>query len=420
MDIIKLENYAKKVLERFPLVKKIGKRFYHSISYFLSKEKIICEGNIIKLTPNDGYEYFFGYYDKSPWDITDRYVLALRAKKTYKNVAPKESAQIVLIDTLNDNKITFLAKTKAWNVQQGCMLQWIGPKFDRYIIFNDFRNEKFCSVIYDIKKMKEIKILPMAIYDISCDGKYALSLDFTRLHRLRAGYGYSNIKEKDNSNCPNSTCIWKINIESGKIVDLIKYTDLNNFEHNEKMDGAKHKVNHIMIRPDGKRFMVIHRYIKKGKKYSRLLTMDNSGNNIYNLSDDVFVSHCFWKNNNDIISFLRKKKYGNHYYLLKDMSEKYKLLLSDLNTDGHCSYSKNLKYIVTDTYPNRKRLASLFLCKESGEYERIARFFSPFKYDNETRCDLHPRWNHNNNKICVDSVHEGKRGMYVIDLGDEV
>lgn len=42
--------------------------------------------------------------------------------------------------------------------------------------------------------------------------------------------------------------------------------------------------------------------------------------------------------------------------------------------------------------------------------------FAPFKYDNDTRCDLHPRWNHAGNRICFDSVFEGHRGLYVIDV----
>ena len=50
----------------------------------------------------------------------------------------------------------------------------------------------------------------------------------------------------------------------------------------------------------------------------------------------------------------------------------------------------------------------------------IARVFAPFKYDNDTRCDLHPRWNHVGDKICFDSVFEGHRGLYVVGLGDQM
>ena len=55
-------------------------------------------------------EYFFGYYDKSPWDATDRYILCLRAKDTQSSVAPKEPAEIILFDTHNNNTYKVLGK----------------------------------------------------------------------------------------------------------------------------------------------------------------------------------------------------------------------------------------------------------------------------------------------------------------------
>ena len=30
--------------------------------------------------------------------------------------------------------------------------------------------------------------------------------------------------------------------------------------------------------------------------------------------------------------------------------------------------------------------------------------------------DLHPRWNHNSNKISIDSSHNGSRQSYIIDI----
>ena len=44
----------------------------------------------------------------------------------------------------------------------------------------------------------------------------------------------------------------------------------------------------------------------------------------------------------------------------------------------------------------------------------LARVFAPFKYDNDTRCDLHPRWSRDGSKIAFDSVFEGHRGLYSV------
>ena len=70
---------------------------------YLISPKIKFKGDIKRITPIDEYEYFFGYYDKSPWNADERYMVCLRAKCTWKDVSPKEPAEIVLIDTQNNN-----------------------------------------------------------------------------------------------------------------------------------------------------------------------------------------------------------------------------------------------------------------------------------------------------------------------------
>ena len=106
------------------------------------------------------------------------------------------------------------------------MAQWMGPDFKSRVIYNDFRDGKYCSVIYSLKEKQEVKVFPLPVYDVSRDGTYALSLDFNRLHRMRPGYGYSNLPDASKGVlCPEETCIWKMNIENGEVEDLFKYTD---------------------------------------------------------------------------------------------------------------------------------------------------------------------------------------------------
>lgn len=416
MGFVEIEQAGKRIFERFPIIKRIAKRIYQLASVATSKEKFKLEGEVIKASPDDEYEYFYGYYDKSPWDVSDRYMICLKVKQASKSVAPKEPGVVGIIDTQVDNKFREIGITHSWNVQQGCMAQWMGPDYQSKIIYNDFRDGKYCSVIYDFKNKKEEKVLPMATYDVARDGSFILSLDFSRLHRLRPGYGYSNLPDTTKGElCPDKGCIWKVDVGTGEVVELFKYTDFSAFEPDESMNGAEHKVNHLMISPNCKRLMILHRWFKNGRKHTRLVTVNVDKTDMYNLSDDVFVSHCYWKNDDEILSFLRKKESGDHYYLMKDKTQEYKMLWPELNTDGHCSYSFDGKYVITDTYPNRKRIASVYLCTEEDNRSRkIARVSAPFKYDNDCRCDLHPRWNHAGDKICIDSVHDGKRGLYVI------
>jgi hypothetical protein len=60
-------------------------------------------------------------------------------------------------------------------------------------------------------------------------------------------------------------------------------------------------------------------------------------------------------------------------------------------------------------------MASIYVIKEN-DIKTVVRVFAPFKYDNDLRCDLHPRWNRTADKICFDSVFEGKRGLYIMSI----
>ncbi|GAE28187.1 hypothetical protein JCM9140_4394 [Halalkalibacter wakoensis JCM 9140] len=409
-----IENKINMFLNRIPVAKRVIKRIYQYSMYAISS-KVKFEGDIKRISPQDGMEYFFGYYDKSPWDASDRYMLCLRVKKTNKSVAPKESAEIVLFDTQDNNSFKVIGHTRTWNVQQGCMLQWLGPDFSERIIFNDFRNGEYCSVILNIRTNEE-RVIDMPVYSVSQDGKFALTLDFSRLHRLRKGYGYSNLIETtSDEKCPDMPCIWKIELGTGEVKPLLKYTDFAQFETRLEMKEAEHKVNHIMINPSGSRFMILHRWFEGTRKYTRLVTANSDGTEMYNLNDDNMTSHCFWKNDSEIVAYAHKTSTGNGYYLMKDKSKEYQRKWPELSSDGHPSYSPDGSMVVTDTYPDRARKAKVYIIK-NGEVKMLATVFAPFKYDNDFRCDLHPRWNRKTTSICFDSVHEGKRALYVVDV----
>lgn len=414
-----LEQTINYQLNKFPWIKKGIKRVYQLAMYAISP-KIKSEGNIKCISPEDGAEYFFGYYDKLPWNSTGRYMLCMRAKNTWSEPDPTSMVDILLIDTEDGNRVRRLAETKTWNVQQGCMAQWLGPDFDKIIIYNTLKDDRYCSVVMNTETMQE-RLLPLPVYTVSADGRTALSLDFSRLHNLRPGYGYAALPEATKGVAlPDTTCIWKMNIDTGEVTDLLKYTDFASFLPRPEMKeiGSVHKVNHLMISPNGKRFMVLYRWFCGQRKYTRLITCNMDGSDMYLLSDDDMVSHCYWKNDDEIIAFERKKDGGNGYYLMKDKSLEYAHIWPNLNNDGHPSYcptDNNL--VVLDTYPNRARIQEVKIARDDcNEVKTIAKVFAPFKYDNDTRCDLHPRWSRDGKKICFDSVFEGHRGLYVVKV----
>lgn len=384
---------------------------YQRVLVFVAP-KFKYDGPIERLTPDDESEYLFGYYDKCPWSEDGGSLLALKvadAARTPDSTAP---AEIVRID-LASRKIEPLAATCTWNVQQGCMLQWLSSS---EILYNDCRENRYVSVILNLDTRTE-RILPMPVYAMSPDRRTALSLDFSRLHRLRPGYGYANLPETTASEkCPDAPCIWEIDIATGGVSPLLKYTDFATFEPKPEMAGAEHKVNHLMIAPGGQRFMVLHRWFQHGRKYTRLVTCNMDGTDMFNLSDDDFVSHCCWKNDREIISYLNKNPGGKGYWLLHDRFREFSRLWPQLAMDGHPSFAPDGSTVVTDTYPNRKRIQSLYIMSGTA-VKTIARVFSPFRYGGDVRCDLHPRWSRDGAQICFDASFSGKRAIYAVPSG---
>jgi len=109
-------------------------------------DKRTCAGNLTR-TPG---HHFFGYYDKSPWDATGRYVLALESTFADRQPEPEDAATIGLVDTSQGGRWMPLARTTAWNWQQGTMLQWLPDAPGRLIIYNVRLGDRYAAIIRDV------------------------------------------------------------------------------------------------------------------------------------------------------------------------------------------------------------------------------------------------------------------------------
>lgn len=401
-------------LKKYPAVKRHVKNAYQNIGSILSNGKTTPD--TIKCISSKESEHLFGYYDKSPWCADETRMIYLRVQSAARKAVSDTPCDILLKNMETGEEIV-VAQSHAWNVQQGCMLQWLGPDFNTRILYNDFRNDSLCSVIYDIVSGTE-RVISRPVYSVSQDGRYALSLDFLRLNTFRPGYGYCNIPDPS-ANCqrPEGPSIWKVDLETNKVTPILEYQTLFTLDPRDTMDRAYHKINHIMIAPSGKRFMFLHRWILDGVKYDRLLTCDMDGRNLYNLLDEDMVSHSNWKDDNTILTFAHTYQSGNHYYLLNDQTDQRQIIMGSLTVDGHPSFSPDGHYIITDTYPDFKRKQRLYLYNMQTEVLSCqAEIFASIAYKNETRCDLHPRWSPNGSAICFDGAQEKLRQVYVLPL----
>lgn len=118
---------------------------------------------------NPGCHTYFGYYDVSPFQ-GEKVVYLEREKSS-------QICKIVLNDVHNTSK-QYIADSRAWNWQQGVRLRWF-PKTENVVSFNDFFDGQYINRIIDINT-KEERRLDWPLYDIDCDGKYGITLNFER------------------------------------------------------------------------------------------------------------------------------------------------------------------------------------------------------------------------------------------------
>lgn len=365
----------------------------------------------------DGEQTFFGYYDKTPFSKDDSMVLGTVARCG--NRVPRKD-DILLIgyyDIANSKVFNTVGETNTWCWQQGCRLQWHPKNETSLIVYNKTVNNGYGAIIQDIRNGKVIEELDFPIYDIDHNGKLALTLNFSRLGRLRPGYGYVNYSDStQNEIAPKNDGIWIYDLETKRNKLIISLEQLSNLKPSMTMDGANHYVNHLLFSPSSKRFLFFHLWLNNGKRYSRLLTSDIDGNNIHLLTNEGKVSHYTWKSTDEILATIHYDSMGTRYYLLNNTKFESKIIYNEhLDSDGHPSYSRN-GILLTDTYPDKNGDRKLVLIDTEGTKNVIGKFYSPFEYNGECRCDLHPRWNRFGNALIFDSAHSGERKMYMMKI----
>lgn len=367
--------------------------------------------------------YFFGYYDKQQCDATGRYLLCQEVSFMNRPPRADDAITVGMVDLKKGNKWHPIAQTKAWCWQQGTMLQWLGSAPDRLIIHNERTKDRFIAVIRDVRT-GESRRLPRAIYAVSPDGKQAVCPNFSRLQRTRPGYGYAGLRDPSGDRGhPRDDGIFWMDLETGRNRLIISLERIAAIKHDNTMDGAEHWFNHLLFSPDGARFIFLHRWRKgRGRWWTRMFTAAPDGTNIHLVADHQMVSHFIWRDPTHILAWSREPNTGDRYHLYTDRSDEVKVIGEGILTqDGHCTYSPDKRWILTDTYPDKRRFRTLILYNPVRRRRvDIGRFFAPRKLDGEIRCDLHPRWSRDGKSVCIDSVHEGPRQVYVLDISDIV
>lgn len=402
--------------------------------------------------------HFFGYFDNSPWNTDEYRLLGHRVSLPHRPPLPGDLVELGVFDLTQALPVFApFATTAAWNYQQGAMLQWCGCGTNR-VAYNILEAGQARGVIKDLVT-GAVNQLERPIAALARDGSQVLSLNFGRLTWARPGYGYAGLNDPFRSEAlPVNDGLFYIDIASGQSHLLLPLSEIAEVDHTPDMDAAQHFVNHVSFSPGGQRVCFIHLYkLPNGDVRSRLIVARNDGSGLRVLIRGM-TSHFTWLSERNLLCWAGDRRLldsgsgggavrgwkpyvpvnslkrlyrmlGKPRWLMyKVMSDRYYVF--DVETgerkvfgegvlvqDGHCTASPNGRWVCVDTYPDGRRQIRLGLYDLHNEnYYLVATLHSPVHFEDETRCDLHPRWSPSGRELCIDSAHTGERQIYTIDV----
>jgi len=374
--------------------------------------------------------HWFGYYDKLQFDPSGRYVLGMEVNFEDRSPKPDDVIKVGMIDLQDDDRWIELGETRAWNWQQGCMLQW-RPGSDREAVWNDREGDRFVCRIMDVKT-RATRTIPHPVYTLSPDGRWAMAPDFRRINDMRPGYGYAGLADPNSAaKAPTNSGIWKVDLHTGQATLVIPFAEMLNipFPGGDITD-KKHWFNHLLFSPDGSRFIFLNRWRIKEYRASnptnpfntRMMTATPDGKDIRVVDDSGFASHFIWRDPRHILAWTKLPSHGDRFYLFPDDGSRQGVAVGPevMISNGHCTYLPGGEWILNDSYPDDQRLQHVYLYHiATGSRVPLGNFYMHPKYvfDGEWRVDTHPRYSPDGRYICIDSPHDGAgRQMYLLDI----
>lgn len=381
-----------------------------------------CDLKIREISPEEG-QYFFGYYDLQPYHSSGKYHLCHKVPFVDRIPEPEDVAELGYID-LETHKFHKIAETTAWNFQQGAMLQWYG---EDHILYNIRSGNGFKTAITNWKTGETVT-RPMPSANVSADGRYSLSINFSRIFDFRPGYGYAGVPDPFyEAKYPAEDGVWLQDLKTGESKLIISYERMAREFPQPPYTDHKLVVNHITFNPSGTRFLMLLRDMPGpgGRHRTMLLTSDLEGN-MYKLTDYEVNSHYHWKDDREILMIYGTGERGffpfKHALFRMEDQTPHKMLIPEeqFYTDIHCLYSPDRRYITGDSYPDKiESKRTIFLYDtETKQCMKLARIYSNEFPITDLRCDLHVRWHPFEKKLSFDSNATGRRTIQEMDLSN--
>jgi hypothetical protein len=189
-------------------------------------------------------------------------------------------------------------------------------------------------------------------------------------------------------------------------------------------------LNHAGFNSDSSRVMVLFRQCRNPLDLqewrTHLFTMNIDGSDLRCVLPDIYwrnsaISHQLWGRTPGEILLDAEWRGQGHEYLVVDENDRdlrSVRISPGMGPMGHLIFSPDGKWLAADTYPDGEGIQTLAMVRVAdGELKAIGRFNHRWPIECvDVRCDLHPRWSQDSKLLTVDTIHEGERKIYMLDI----
>ena len=388
------------------------------------------EPRAITTGPHD--HLFASYYGVNAWSSDGRYVLALETDLNGRLPAPGEKAKVGVVDVQAPGTFITVAETTCWNFQEGTMAHWLPQEPDTFV-YNDFRDGKFVAVIVNWRTHAE-RIVPWPVSAVTRDGTKAISINYARMRLTRPDYGYAGGGQDPREGVvfPEDDGLFLVDLKTGEAKLIVSIAQVR-----DQVPAVKEGRNplsyfcHTVFSKDGKRVFWLSRSVDWYDKatathpmwQTTAFTCDADGRNIRRCFPDGWgASHFNWKDDRTMVvtANYREAIWTHVEFTVGEEENVHRLAQGLLDWDGHCLYSPDGKFIASDSDQMCGKLYQRFIALyrlEDGAVKSLGSFPIPEAYRGEYwRCDLHGRFRPDGGQFGFNSVHEGSRQLYVMDI----
>ncbi len=390
------------------------------------------------LTKGPHDHLFANYFAINAWSPDLRYVAVLETDLNGRLPEPNERCTLGLVDTKDGDKFIPVTTTGCWNFQEATMFHWLPGEPDTFV-FNDNRDGKFVAVVMNWRTKAE-RIIPYPVSAVSRDGTKAVSINYARLFLTRPDYGYAGDGQdsREKVEWPEDDGLWIVDLKTGEAKLILSVAQGRSRMPATKVVPGKPGnplayYCHTVFNSDASRVFFLARSVDWFEKTTHKIpswnttsfTVKTDGTELRRCFPDGWGgSHFNWLDDKTMVVTVWPKSarggnMGRHVVFTVGQEDKVRFLAPGLlDWDGHCVYSPDGKWLSTDGYIDKNYNRQWALMRTADEaVKSIGEFFVPEPYRTTYwRCDLHARWRPDGRQLGFNSVHEGSRQVYVIDV----